>query len=653
MTFMKRYTVLAILLISVITAFAQSISVKSFKPLPMDMTASSLDGKRIDQNGEKAALIKIVTSETGFTFEGGTLGIVDTKQENGEIWVWVPRAARKITIKHQKLGVLRDYVYPVEIEAERTYEMVLTTAKIETIVKEEVRQQYLAFQINPANATLEVDDKLWTVAADGSAMKYVNFGTYTWRVQAPNYHADAGNVTVDDPVNSKIVTVTLRPNFGWIEVLGIGALQGASVYIDNAMIGRAPCKSEALKSGQHTVRIAKEMYDTYSETVTVNDNETTRLSPSLSADFAEVTLKVDAEAEIWVNNEKKGIRTWKGPLGSGTYKIECKQANHEPTQMTQEITANMAGQTITLPAPRPIFGSLMVESVPNFCKLYIDGKDMGTTPKAVPEILVGNHQVKLTKEGYADHIETVTVVKGERKQVNATLQATAKPVAQKPQPQNNDDNEAVNLSGSGTYNGHEYVDLGLPSGTLWATCNVGASKPEEYGNYYAWGETSTKSTYNWDTYKYSNGSEDKLTKYCNKKKNGDKRFRDNLTVLQASDDAATVNWGNGWCMPTIAQWEELLSNTTMTMTTQNGVNGRLFKASNGNSLFLPAAGSRHGGNLNKAGSNGYYRSSSLYTDSPDFAWGFYFYPNYWYKFGRDRIVRDGGLPIRAVRSSQN
>ena len=434
MTDMKNSFIFVFLWLLCLGATAQNISVKSFKALPMDLTASSLEGKRIDQNGDVAALIKVVTTETGFVFEGGTLGIVDTKQTPGEVWVWVPRAARKITIKHQKLGVLRDYYYPVEIEAERTYEMVLTTAKIETIIKEEVRMQYLAFQISPPNATLVVDEKYWDVEADGSAQDYVSFGTYSWRVEAPNYHSDAGLVTVDDPNNAKIVTVTLQPNFGWIEVAGTGKLQGASVYVDNALIGRAPCKSEALKSGKHTVRITKKMYDTYTETVTVADNETTRLAPMLTADFAEVTLTVDADAEIYVNDERKGTRSWTGPLGSGTYKIECRQANHETSVTTKEITADMAGQTITLTAPRPICGSLNVESTPNFCKLFIDGKDMGTTPKSIAEILIGQHEIKLTKDGHADYTETVTITKGERKQVKATLTSDGSvPVAEKPQ----------------------------------------------------------------------------------------------------------------------------------------------------------------------------------------------------------------------------
>ena len=93
-------------------------------------------------------------------------------------------------------------------------------------------------------------------------------------------------------------------------------------------------------------------------------------------------------------------------------------------------------------------------------------------------------------------------------------------------------------TGTGTANGHEWVDLGLPSGTKWATCNVGATKPEEYGNYYAWGETETKTTYNWSTYKWCNGSAETQTKYCT---NSDYGTVDNKTVLDLEDDAARAN----------------------------------------------------------------------------------------------------------------
>ena len=162
-------------------------------------------------------------------------------------------------------------------------------------------------------------------------------------------------------------------------------------------------------------------------------------------------------------------------------------------------------------------------------------------------------------------------------------------------------------NGGGSNNGHNYVDLGLPSGTLWATCNVGAKAPEEYGDYFAWGETKPKTTYNWDTYKYCN-SDYQLTKYCDDSSYG---FTDNLTVLLPEDDAATANWGSGWCMATVEQWQELCDNTTITRTIQDNVNGQLFTADNGKSLFLPAAGVYCDDELHSVGKWGYYVSSSL------------------------------------------
>ena len=197
---------------------------------------------------------------------------------------------------------------------------------------------------------------------------------------------------------------------------------------------------------------------------------------------------------------------------------------------------------------------------------------------------------------------------------------------------------------------HAYVDLGLPSGLLWATCNVGAVTPEDYGDYFAWGETQPKVTYDWSTYEYCNGSENTLTKYCNNSSYGYNGFTDNLTALLPEDDAAIANWGSDWRMPTKEEWQELYQNTTHTMMTQNGVNGLLFTSSNGNSLFLPAAGFRESGGLHYAGSDGRYWSNSLYPDGPDRAWIFGFYSG-WYVVSNEG--RYSGFTVRPVRSAQN
>ena len=195
--------------------------------------------------------------------------------------------------------------------------------------------------------------------------------------------------------------------------------------------------------------------------------------------------------------------------------------------------------------------------------------------------------------------------------------------------------------------GHDFVDLGLPSGTLWATCNVGATNPEDYGDYFAWGETTTKDTYSWSTYSLCNGAYNKLTKYCNNSSYGNNGFTDTLTTLEANDDAATANWGSAWRMPTKEEFEELNNNCTKTWTTQNGVNGALFTGSNGKSVFLPAAGYYRGNELLTAGSLVHYWSSSLYTDSTTIAWNFSNANDYGY--GMDN--NDGrffGFSIRPV-----
>lgn len=198
---------------------------------------------------------------------------------------------------------------------------------------------------------------------------------------------------------------------------------------------------------------------------------------------------------------------------------------------------------------------------------------------------------------------------------------------------------------------HEYVDLGLPSGTLWATCNVGASKPEEYGNYFAWGETKPKANYLRSTYKFNNG---KLTKYCNDSYYGLNGFTDNKTTLDLADDAARANWGGKWRMPTRAEFQELIDNTSSEWITNyngTGVNGYLFTANNGKSIFLPAAGCRDGTSLYGAGSGGRYWSSSLYSGNPYNAYDLYFgsgrvnvYGLYFYHYGRRY-----GRTVRPVR----
>ena len=182
-------------------------------------------------------------------------------------------------------------------------------------------------------------------------------------------------------------------------------------------------------------------------------------------------------------------------------------------------------------------------------------------------------------------------------------------------PGNDDDTPTV----PGTPTDSRAVDLGLS--VKWASCNVGATQPWEYGGYYAWGETEEKSDYDWDTYKYCNGTYNSMTKYCTSSSYG---TVDNKTTLEAGDDVASVKWGGTWRMPTKAEQDELLNNCTWTWTTLNGVNGYRVTGPNGNSIFLPAAGYRYGTEVYRQGSYGYYWSSSFSSSYGYYAFYLYF-----------------------------
>lgn len=199
--------------------------------------------------------------------------------------------------------------------------------------------------------------------------------------------------------------------------------------------------------------------------------------------------------------------------------------------------------------------------------------------------------------------------------------------------------------GEGQLNGHAYIDLGLPSGTKWATCNVGATVPEGHGEPVAWGETASKYSYFWTNYKYCNGSYVELTKYCNVSYYGINGHVDNLTTLESVDDAATSNWGAGWRTPTRNEMDELFDNCTRAAVTQGGVAGYKFTGPNGNSIFLPANGYRDMETVYDANTC-YYWTSTLYTaNEPYMAYSLIVGPENSYV---NVSSRARGLLVRAV-----
>lgn len=296
----------------------------------------------------------------------------------------------------------------------------------------------------------------------------------------------------------------------------------------------------------------------------------------------------------------------------GEYTVESRKASHKSAYTKLVVTAQTMGKSITLNAPVPIYGSLMVQGTPAGTSIYVDGQLKGKSPIIVNDLLIGSHKVCIEKDGYEKHEKTIQVTEGQEEVVKYEL------VKETPKTSTaSSKTTSSTTAAKGIHNGREYVDLGLS--VKWATCNLGADSPEDYGNYFAWGETKPKRN---STYSYP----------------------DPFTIL-LSDDAAHVNWGGSWRMPTVEEQEELVTKCTLKWTTQNGVSGyKVTSKRNGNSIFLPAAGYHTGLSIAQAGDQGYYWSSSRAHYS-HMAMLLYFYSSNMHLFDHNRY---DGCSVRPV-----
>lgn len=401
-------------------AKGQDISVSSFKMMENDLTANTTGTLERDQNGEVAALIKIVTTEQGFSFDGGMVGVTKVKQEVGEVWVYVPHGIKKITIKHPQLGVLRDYYFPIPIEKARTYEMVLTTGKVQTFVNQSLKKQFVIFTVTPANAYVEFNGEQLELDETGYAAISMPYGAYTYRVTCPDYHTTAGSIEVKGGEKPE-VNVNLIPNYGWLEVKVAPALHGANIYIDGKKEGVTPLDKKQMKSGLYRVRVEKPLYKDYEASVTIEDGkvfllEVTQMEPN----FAAVELVVDEKSEIWVDGVLKGTGKWSGSLGVGDHQVETKQMSHVPSSETIRIF-DTEPRVIQLKKPTPLYSDMEIVSVPPRAKVYIDGEYVGETPMIQNEVLIGNRELVFEKDGYPRHTKYVMVNYGVICSVNANL----------------------------------------------------------------------------------------------------------------------------------------------------------------------------------------------------------------------------------------
>ncbi len=411
------YLVLLLITVTVSSVYSQQLSVKSFRALPNDMDARQ-NFREMDQNGELCAIVKVVTPESGFQFEIGSLGITKTEQKTGEIWLFIPHGAKRLSIFHKSLGVLRDYFFPERIDEGVCYELVLVSGKtVTTVVANEIESQWLIITSDPSGADVFINDE------PAGVTPYQNLlpvGKYNYRLQKTLYLNSAGVVELVSGGQKQKINAKLEPNFGTIDVTS-SPERGASVLLDGVETGKtSPCTFERLPVGEHTLTVSLEMYATATQKVAVKAGPPQSVNIVMRPAFAEVAVKSTPKGDIYINNALKGTGEWRGRLISGIYNFEARLDKH--ISATEQRTV-VIGQPLELTLqPIPRTGSLNVMSNPIEATIRISGKDYGTTPNTIKNLLIGDYTVELSLPGYATAFEKVNITEGATSTINATLQ---------------------------------------------------------------------------------------------------------------------------------------------------------------------------------------------------------------------------------------
>ncbi len=390
-----------------------------FRRWENDLTART-EGVR-DMNGELCALIIVNTHVQGFEFGG--CNIEKTEQKTGSIWVFVSPGVKFITLMHRDYGTLKNYPFPQSIKSGTTYEMVLKTAKITQIVEESVTEQYLIIKSNTENANIFINNEF---EGASPVRKYLPIAKeHTYRVEAPFYHTESGKVKLKAEEKTTL-EVDLEPAFGYLKV-NTTPENGAKISINGEFQeGSTPLTSKKLKSGVYSVQALKPMYKSAPVEVHVHDGKTTEVNINLIPTFAQAEITCqDQDAEIYIDGEKKANGSFKGQLDEGTHQLEVRKQSHRTLKKT--INA-ISGQTLkeNIEKLQAINGKLNLDSNPFEAEIYIDAKHYGQTPMQIPNLLIGEHNLQLKKEGFKDFSTKIKIEENKTAQYTFTLQEKPK-----------------------------------------------------------------------------------------------------------------------------------------------------------------------------------------------------------------------------------
>ncbi len=401
------------------------MSIAAFYLEETDLTANRAGSIVIDpQDGKPCALIKIVTTEQGFTFDFGLIKPCKREEQNAEhpseIWLYVPSGAMKMSIQHRLLGKIDNYDLGSRLKSGRTYVLKLTTKQVSTFTYDESKRQYLNLTVSPSSAEVIINGMPQTLDKNGQASILLSLGQYRLSVKAEGYHPLEQLITMDE-FRDKHLDVRLKPNFGWLSIDSFNQAQGAKLYIDGAQVDTLPTVKKQLNSGPHNLLIRHPLYKEYSEQITIKDSIVTTWTPQWISNYADISISVDNDfaVELYADGVSLGHGDWHGRLSAGKHLLEARKENHTTTFDTLYVNVG-AQRTISMPAPTPLYGTLEVRAIPA-ATISIDGNVLGQDTTLSSTVLIGNHQIRFQRAGYQTESVEVNITQGETTRIEREL----------------------------------------------------------------------------------------------------------------------------------------------------------------------------------------------------------------------------------------
>lgn len=449
----------------------QKIQIEKFESNPQDVTAIAHPVK--DKNSHKNCALVIFKNVGVGKYEFQVNGFCqrEDKTEDGKpvVWLYVAPGTKYITIANPSVSTepLR-YSVGKSLESGKTY-----IATMGAVYDNSNQKQFLIVNLVPPTASLEIDGEPVEVS-NGRAEVRLAMGSHNVKAVSPEYHDYVDIIMMDDPTAPKDVQIKLQPCFGYLTLDGGSAVEGAVISVDGMQKGKGNIKNVKIESGEnHTLKISKKLYKPYQSTFSIEDGQTTVVKPILIPNFSETTITVANNAEIWLENEKLGAGTWKGPLEKGIYIFETRLPSHKSHKQQIEIESIDEPHEITLGAPTPIYGSISVTSTPSGSQVKVDGKLVGQTPYNINDVLIGSHEVEVSRPGYQSDKKTVNVKEGESVRANFTLTniVTAKVVVEPAE------GSTLLVDGKEIYGSSPYTVSGQMNQTLHLTVKNKESVP--------------------------------------------------------------------------------------------------------------------------------------------------------------------------------